>query len=140
MTAFSNIPPHAVLPLGAYDLDELRKSATRADQRLLHADLSAAGSKAEVLDALARAFALPRHFGRNLDALYDCITDLKPVQEAEQGLQRLQDALDVDSHGLEPRLLGAGSLLASPAWRRRAGARDDLGRFASRHRRLWQPA
>ena len=84
MSAFSNTPPHAVLPLGAYDFDELRKSARRADQRLLHADLAGAHDKRAVLDTLAAAFALPKHFGRNLDALYDCITDLKPALEAEQ--------------------------------------------------------
>lgn len=84
MTAFSNIPPQAVLPLGAYDLDELRKAATRADQRLLLADLAGAGSKDEVLDTIAREFALPKHFGRNLDALFDCVTDLKPLPEADQ--------------------------------------------------------
>jgi RNAse (barnase) inhibitor barstar len=84
MTAFTNIPPHAVLPLGAYDLEELRRCARRADQRLLYADLSGAGTKAEVLDALARALELPAHFGHNLDALYDCITDMKPLPDAEQ--------------------------------------------------------
>ncbi|HEY5635002.1 MAG TPA: barstar family protein [Burkholderiaceae bacterium] len=84
MSAFSNIPPQAVLPLGAYDFDELRKSAARADQRLLHADLAKARDKKGVLDALAKAFALPEHFGRNLDALYDCVTDLKPPLEADQ--------------------------------------------------------
>lgn len=84
MSAFSNIPPQAVLPLGAYDLDELRKSASRADQRLLQADLAGATSKAEVMAAIARAFALPKHFGGNLDALYDCVTDLKPLPDAEQ--------------------------------------------------------
>ena len=84
MTAFSNIPPQAVLPLGAYDLDELRKSARRADQRLLHVDLAGAQGKAEVLDRIAAAFELPDHFGRNLDALYDCVTDLRPLPEADQ--------------------------------------------------------
>ena len=84
MTAFTNIPPHAVLPLGAYDLDELRRCARRADQRLLFADLSGASSKADVLDALGKAFELPAHFGKNMDALYDCITDLKPLSDAEQ--------------------------------------------------------
>lgn len=84
MSAFSNIPPHAVLPLGAYDLEDLRKCAVRADQRLLHADLSASATKPEVLAEIARVFALPPHFGGNLDALYDCVTDLAPLPEAEQ--------------------------------------------------------
>ncbi len=34
MSAFSNIPPQAVLPLGAYDKSELERAALRADQIL----------------------------------------------------------------------------------------------------------
>lgn len=83
MSAFSNIPPQAVLPLGAYDLDELRKAAARADQRLLHAEFSGARTKADVMETLASGFALPKHFGRNLDALYDCVTDLQPLPDAD---------------------------------------------------------
>ena len=84
MSAFTNTPPQAVLPLGAYDLDELRKCAVRADQRLLDVDLSTSRTRPEVLAEIGRAFALPAHFGGNLDALYDCLTDLKPLPEAEQ--------------------------------------------------------
>jgi RNAse (barnase) inhibitor barstar len=83
MSAFSNLPPQAVLPLGAYRLDELKKSAQRADQRLLQADLASSKDKKDVLANLARAFSLPRHFGHNLDALYDCVTDLKPIGDAD---------------------------------------------------------
>ena len=84
MSAFSNIPPQAVLPLGAYNLEELRRCAERADQRLLEADLAGRTSKDAVLREIGRAFALPPHYGANLDALYDCITDLKPLPDADQ--------------------------------------------------------
>ena len=30
----------------------------------------------DVLDIIARDFLFPDHFGKNLDALYDCMTDL----------------------------------------------------------------
>ncbi len=83
MSAFSNIPPQAVLPLGAYDLEELRKSARRADQRLLHVSLAGARDKGDVLARIGEAFQFPKHFGRNLDALYDCVTDLEPLPDAE---------------------------------------------------------
>ena len=82
MTAFSNIPAQAVLPLGAYALDDLTRSADQADQRLLQADLVSSHDRSEVLSRLASSFALPRHFGHNLDALYDCVTDLKPIADA----------------------------------------------------------
>lgn len=78
MSKFSNIPPHAVLPLGAYAVDDLKRSATRTDQRLLYCDLKGAADKAHVLKSLAHALSLPKHFGHNLDALYDCLTDMKP--------------------------------------------------------------
>ena len=38
MTAFSNLPLQAMLPLGAYDLVELRRAIQRSGQRLLEAD------------------------------------------------------------------------------------------------------
>ena len=37
-----------------------------------------------MLREIASAFHLPAHFGGNLDALYDCITDLKPLDGTEQ--------------------------------------------------------
>lgn len=84
MSALRNIPPHAVLPLSAYDLEDLRKGAERFDQSWLQADLSVVGDKDGVLGAIANGFVLPAHFGHNLDALYDCLTNLKPDQSAEQ--------------------------------------------------------
>ena len=35
-------------------------------------------AQAGVMAALARGFSLPSHFGANLDALYDSLTDLEP--------------------------------------------------------------
>jgi RNAse (barnase) inhibitor barstar len=105
MGALSNIPPHAVLPLGAYDGDSLRRAAERADQRLLTADLSGATDRESVMGALADAFALPAYFGRNLDALYDCVTDLQPLADAEQPgfLVILQNLPDTRDFGREQR-------------------------------------
>lgn len=109
MSAFSNIPPQAVLPLGAYDLDELRKSARYADQRLLIADLSAAHDKGGVLAELGRAFGLPAHYGANLDALHDCMVDMTPDPDAEHPgfvlvLQHLPDDAGFDSEQREALL------------------------------------
>jgi len=84
MGTLSNIPPQAVLPLAAYDLDALERAARRADQRLLRVDLARVTDKPGVLAAIAGAFSLPAHVGHNLDALYDCVTDMKPGGDAEQ--------------------------------------------------------
>ena len=39
--------------------------------------VSGAPSKREALDAIAAALGFPDHFGHNLDALWDCLTDLE---------------------------------------------------------------
>lgn len=78
MTVLSTLPPQAVLPLGELTTESVRRAARTDAQRFLHADCSAAADKAGVMAALARGLKLPRHFGRNLDALYDCVTDLEP--------------------------------------------------------------
>ena len=95
MTAFSNIPPQAVLPLGAYDKLVLERAAERADQVLLKSDCSAAADKAAVLKRIGIDLRLPAHFGHNLDALYDCMTDLIHKAGAQPGfvvvLEQLPD-------------------------------------------------
>ena len=42
-------------------------------------DFQGARSKADLFARVATALALPAHFGNNLDALHDCLTDL-PVK------------------------------------------------------------
>lgn len=51
--------------------------------RLLHADLSACRTNAEMLTELGRAFDFPEWYGANLDALFDCLTD--PDWQADPG-------------------------------------------------------
>jgi RNAse (barnase) inhibitor barstar len=82
MSALSNISAHAVLPLGAYHLDDLHKSAAQYDQVWLQCDLNGAIDKKSILEKIGTAFKLPKHFGKNLDALYDCLTELKPNLDA----------------------------------------------------------
>ncbi len=84
MSALSNIPPQAVLPLGAYDRHSLEQAAVRADQRTLAVELSGAADRESVMTRIGRDFGLPAHYGRNLDALYDCLVELEPVKGAEQ--------------------------------------------------------
>lgn len=82
MSSLTSMPAHVVLPLAAYDLEGLRKAAERADQRWIHADCSQAIDRSEVLAAIARAADFPAWFGGNLDALFDCVTDLLPDSSA----------------------------------------------------------
>ena len=84
MSVLSNIPPQAVLPLSAYDLKSLHRAAEGADQTWLHADCSEATDKKSVMAAIGLGFRLPDHFGRNLDALYDCLTDMTADRRADK--------------------------------------------------------
>ncbi|MFD5094095.1 barstar family protein [Amycolatopsis thailandensis] len=42
--------------------------------------------KASALDAIAEALSFPDYFGKNLDALYDCLTDLSWLPPGEHVL------------------------------------------------------
>ncbi len=85
MSLISNLPAQAVLPLSAYDLDALLKDAVRADQTILRADFGSVSDKSGVMRELASGFELPEHFGRNLDALADCLSELEPEEADRSG-------------------------------------------------------
>jgi len=70
------MPAQTVRSLGALEVDELRNWAAQADHRFVLAECSDCVDKGSVLKAIGRAFAFPDWYGTNLDALYDCLTDL----------------------------------------------------------------
>ena len=70
------VRPNIVQSIRAYRVDDLMQAARQADQHFLYANLTAAQSKQDVLEAIAESFTFPAHFGKNLDALFDCMTDL----------------------------------------------------------------
>ncbi|GHE36476.1 hypothetical protein GCM10017673_43850 [Streptosporangium violaceochromogenes] len=49
-------------------------------------------TSAEAMDAIAEALSFPGYFGHNLDALYDCLTDLKWLSPGEHLLVWSQPA------------------------------------------------
>jgi RNAse (barnase) inhibitor barstar len=71
-----SVRPNIVQSIRAYRVDDLMRAAQRADQHFLYANLGDAQSKQDVLEAIAASFLFPLHFGKNLDALFDCMTDL----------------------------------------------------------------
>ncbi|HRD84714.1 MAG TPA: barstar family protein [Rubrivivax sp.] len=70
------VRPNIVQAIRAYRVEDLMSAACDAGQHFLYASLGNAQSKQEVLDGIAEAFTFPAHFGKNYDALYDCMTDL----------------------------------------------------------------
>lgn len=86
------LPCNAVRPRGGLSIDALRQWAAAAGHRFVVADLSGCQDKPAVLKAIGRAFAFPQWFGANLDALYDCLTDL-PEQSPAPGYLVVLDHL-----------------------------------------------
>jgi RNAse (barnase) inhibitor barstar len=84
------------------------QAAQGVGQHFLYANLSAAQSKQEVLETIAESFLFPAHFGKNLDALYDCMTDLVHKAGAQPGfvvvLEQLPDNPRFDREAREQLL------------------------------------
>ncbi|CAN7608804.1 barstar family protein [Rhizobacter sp. LjRoot28] len=70
------VRPNIVQSIRAYRVEDLQEAAQSVGQHFLYANLTAAQTKQDVMEAIAESFLFPSHFGKNLDALYDCMTDL----------------------------------------------------------------
>ena len=97
-----------VQSIRAYRAQDLMQAAAQVGQHFLYVNLSAAQSKQEVLEAIAVAFQFPAHYGKNLDALYDCMTDLVHRAGAQPGfvvvLEQLPDNPRFDREAREQLL------------------------------------
>jgi hypothetical protein len=74
-TPFKGVRSNIVQSIRAYRVSDLQDAAQSLGQHFLYANLSQAQSKQDVLDLIGAQFTLPSHFGKNFDALYDCMTD-----------------------------------------------------------------
>ena len=72
----SNLPPQVVQSIRAFRVPDLQAAAQASGQHFLYANLAHIDTKAEALELIGQAFHLPAYFGKNFDALYDCMTDL----------------------------------------------------------------
>ena len=101
---FGHIKPQSVEAVKGFTAEQLKSAAATLGHHFVHIDLSALAAlsaraasgahrsalKQEVLEAIGRALSFPAHYGANLDALYDCLTDLP---DAERGLVVLLDRI-----------------------------------------------
>ena len=69
------VRPNIVQAIRAYRVEDLMRAAQEAGHHFLYANLAHAQSKQDVLDLIAQQFTFPAHFGKNFDALSDCLTD-----------------------------------------------------------------
>ena len=102
------VRPNIVQSIRAYRVDELQDAAQAAGQHFLYANLTQAQTKQDVMEAIAESFLFPSHFGKNLDALYDCMTDLVHKSGAQPGfvvvLEQLPDNPRFDREAREQLL------------------------------------
>jgi RNAse (barnase) inhibitor barstar len=82
--SIDDFPSHSVRMLESADSAVLRNLARDAGQVFTDIDLSACVDKDAVLTEIGRALGFPAWFGANLDALYDCLTDM-PDKDAAPG-------------------------------------------------------
>lgn len=79
------VRPNIVQSIRAFRVPQLEAAAEKLGQHFLYANLSESTTKQEVLDVIARSFLFPKHFGKNLDALHDCMTDVVQSAGAQPG-------------------------------------------------------
>lgn len=70
----SNLPPQVVQSIRAFRVPDLQAAAQASGQHFLYANLAHIDTKAEALELIGQEFHLPAYFGKNFDALYDCLT------------------------------------------------------------------
>ena len=79
------VRPNIVQSIRAFRVQDLQEAATQLGHHFLYANLGNAQSKQDVLDMIAAQYTFPTHFGKNFDALYDCMTDLVHKSGAQPG-------------------------------------------------------
>ena len=74
-TPLRGVRANIVQSIRAFRVQDLQDAATSMGHHFLYANLAHAQTKQDVLDLIAGQFTFPAHFGKNFDALYDCMTD-----------------------------------------------------------------
>ena len=102
------VRPNIVQAIRAYRVEDLMQAAEGAGQHFLYANLTEAQTKQDVLEKIAESFLFPSHFGKNLDALFDCMTDLVHRSGSQAGfvvvLEQLPDNPRFDREAREQLL------------------------------------
>jgi hypothetical protein len=70
------VSPNVVQSIRAFRVTELQQEAARLGQHFLYAHCAHATTRHQVLSIIANAFHFPRHLGKNLDVLEECLTSL----------------------------------------------------------------
>lgn len=76
MSLLKTVAPNVVQSIRAFRVPELQAEAIKLGQHFLYAYCLEASTKQQVLGKIAASFGFPKHFGKNFDALSDCLTDM----------------------------------------------------------------
>lgn len=105
---FKTVPTNVVQSIRAFRVTDLQAEAARLGQHFLYAHCAHATTKQQVLTIIAGAFHFPRHFGKNFDALYDCLTSLVYKSGQQSGflvvLEQLPNTAKFDKEARETLL------------------------------------
>ena len=74
-TPLRNVRTNIVQSIRAFRVQDLQDAAQGLGHHFLYANLANAQCKEDVRDRIAAQVTFPTHFGKNLAALYDCMTD-----------------------------------------------------------------
>lgn len=85
MSLLKTVPPNVVQSIRAFRVPDLQDEAARLGHHFLYAYCASATTRPQVLASIAESFHFPRHFGKNCDALSDCLTDLTYKSGAQPG-------------------------------------------------------
>jgi RNAse (barnase) inhibitor barstar len=95
MSLFSTVPPNIVQSIRAFRVQDLHDEAQHLEQHFLYAFCANAQTKQEVLETISTSFLFPKHFGKNYDGLYDCLTDLVQKAGEQPGFVVVLDGLPI---------------------------------------------
>ncbi|WP_322010247.1 barstar family protein [Paraburkholderia sp. J12] len=95
MSLFSTVRPNIVQSIRAFRVQDLHDEAQRLQQHFLYAYCAAAQTRQEVLETISTSFLFPKHFGKNYDGLYDCLTDLVQKAGEQPGFVVVLDGLPI---------------------------------------------
>jgi len=92
---FQTVRPNIVQSIRAFRVPDLADEASRQGLHFLYASCAQAQSKAEVLEIISTSFLFPKHFGKNYDALFDCLTDLVAKAGPQPGFVVVLEGLPI---------------------------------------------
>ena len=93
-TPLRGVRTNIVQSIRAFRVQDLQDAAASLGQHFLYANLAHAQSKQDVLDLIAAQFTFPSHFGKNFDALYDCMTD-PAMPQISGATERFRSAVSI---------------------------------------------